>query len=53
MFAWVQANWGLVFGVLFAIDQLLASIPSIKANSVFQVIGGLLSASAPPKPPAA
>lgn len=49
--AWIQANWSLVFGVLFAIDQLLAAIPSIKANSVFQLIGGILSATAP-KPPA-
>lgn len=49
--AWITANWGLVFAVLFSVDQLLASVPAIKANSVFQLIGSLLMATAP-KPPA-
>lgn len=49
--AWLQANWGLVFAGLFALDQLLAAIPAIKANSVFQLVTNLLL-SFKPGPPA-
>jgi hypothetical protein len=32
----------IVFGCLFAIDQALAAIPSVKSNSVFQLISAIL-----------
>lgn len=32
----------LIFGVLFGIDQALALIPGIKANSVFQAVYNIL-----------
>jgi hypothetical protein len=51
MVAWLQANAAVIFGVLFALSEALALIPSVKANSVFQLIFGWLSAEA--KPPAA
>ena len=47
MIAWIQTNWGLVFAVLFAVDQILAAIPSFESNSVFQFITGLIASAAP------
>lgn len=47
MIAWITANYGVVFGVLFAIDQMLAAIPAFKSNSVFQFIANLIASSAP------
>jgi hypothetical protein len=35
-------QWVLIVGALLAISEVLASIPSIKANSIFQIIVGLL-----------
>lgn len=40
--AWLQANLGMVFGVLWGISESLAMIPGVKANSVFQAIYNLL-----------
>lgn len=48
MFAWLQANYGIVLAGLFALDQVLAAIPSIAANSVFQLISGWLVALVKP-----
>lgn len=36
----------LILGVLFGIDQILAHIPSVKANCVFQVITNILTSLA-------
>lgn len=33
-----------IFAALFSLSEALAQIPSIKANSVFQLIHGLLTA---------
>lgn len=33
----------MVFGVLFGISEALAQIPQVKANSVFQVLAGILA----------
>lgn len=52
MLAWLQANWGVVFAALFALDQVLAMIPSIESNSTFQLISNVIK-SLGPKPPAA
>lgn len=36
--AWVQAHSAIILGILFAVSEGLALIPSVKANSVFQLI---------------
>jgi hypothetical protein len=51
--AWIQEHWGLVFGVLFAVDNLLAAMPNVASNSVFQLIANLIAALGPKPPPAA
>ena len=43
----------IVFGVLWAVCEGLAQIPAIKANSVFQLISGLLAKIGQPKLPQA
>lgn len=45
--AWLQANSGMIFGVLFGLSETLALIPSIKSNSVFQLIFNFLQSIAP------
>jgi len=40
--AWIMEHSQYIFAVLFAVSELLAQIPSVKANSIFQlVVGGL------------
>lgn len=34
----IISNWGVIATALLAISEVLALIPSIKANSVFQLI---------------
>jgi TctA family transporter len=43
MIAFIMANKAIILGILFGISELLAAIPGIKANSIFQLIFGLLS----------
>lgn len=38
-------NWGVIATALLAISEVLALIPSVKANSIFQVIVGWLTKS--------
>ena len=38
MFGLTQEQWLLIAGALFAISEVLALIPSVKSNSVFQLI---------------
>jgi len=38
----VLANKTVILGLLFAISEVLALIPSINGNSVFQVIYGFI-----------
>lgn len=40
--AWLQANWGLIVTVLFGLSEVLALVPGIKSNSVFQLIYNFL-----------
>lgn len=50
--AWLSANWGLIVSILFGLSEVLAQIPAVKANSVFQLIVNLLKSakdSATPK----
>ena len=42
VFDWLKSNWGMIAAILFLVSELLAQIPSIKANSVFQLIFGFL-----------
>ena len=44
----VVNNWGLIATVLFLISEILAQIPSVKSNSIFQLIVGLLKPKTPP-----
>ena len=41
--AWLQANYAIVISVLFGISEILGGIEVIKANSVYQLIFGILS----------
>jgi hypothetical protein len=43
---WLSANWGFIALALFAISEILAQIPAIAANSVFQLIFGWLKGQA-------
>lgn len=46
---WVLANKAVLLGVLFVLSEGLALVPSVKANSVFQLIfGWLQKEQAPP-----
>lgn len=40
--AWLQANWAMIVTVLFGISEVLALIPGIKSNSVFQLVYNFL-----------
>jgi hypothetical protein len=42
MILWLQANWGMILGVLWGFSEALALIPAVKANSVFQLIWSAL-----------
>lgn len=47
----ILANKAVILGFLFALSELLALNPSIKANSVFQLIVNAVK-QALPQPPA-
>lgn len=40
--AWLQANAALVLALLFGLSETLALIPSVKSNSVFQLVASAL-----------
>ena len=42
VFAFLSQNKGVILGALFGISELLAFIPKVKANSIFQLIFGVL-----------
>lgn len=42
LIAFVTANKAVILGGLLGISELLALIPSIKANSIFQLLTGFL-----------
>ena len=41
-FKFIQNNWAVIATILFLLSELLAQIPRVKANSVFQLIFGFL-----------
>lgn len=38
MIKFVQDNWGIIASVLLGVSELLGNIPSVKSNSVFQLL---------------
>ena len=40
--AFFMANKVVIFAALFAISEVLAAIPSVKANSIFDMVVGFL-----------
>lgn len=47
---WVQSGTGVAVIVgLLALSESLASIPAVQANSIFQLVAGLLKKFAPVK----
>lgn len=38
----IVANKEIVLGLLLALSEVLALVPQVKANSVFQLVAGLL-----------
>jgi len=43
-------NKALILGLLFALSEVLALFPAVKANSVFQLIFGWLQTTTAPAP---
>jgi hypothetical protein len=50
MLAVLQANFGMIMAVLFALSEALALIPGVKSNSVFQLVFNALKAIVQPAP---
>ena len=38
MIQWLIDNKAIILGVLWGVSEALASIPSVKANSIFQLV---------------
>lgn len=47
MIQFIIDNKVIILGFLFALSEILALIPSVKANSIFQLILGLLQKAQP------
>lgn len=43
----VQEHGALIFGVLWAMSELLAAIPGVQSNSIFQLVMNVLKALKP------
>jgi len=41
----ITQNWDVILGALLAVSEILALIPSIKANSIFQLVFGWLKSN--------
>lgn len=48
-FQFVQDNWAVIATVLLGLSELLGNIPAVKANSIFQLLTGLLKKEAEKK----
>lgn len=40
---WCVDNQMLILGALWAVSELLSSVPSVKSNGVFQLISNILN----------
>jgi len=47
--SFLQENWAAIIVALLAVSEVLALIPKVKANSVFQLVVGLLKGLMPKK----
>jgi hypothetical protein len=45
----IQENWGAIAAALLAVSEVLAAIPAIKSNSVFQLLVELVKKLSPKK----
>lgn len=45
----IQENWGLIATALLAISEVLGAVPSIKSNSVYQLLVELVKKLSPKK----
>lgn len=43
-------NLAIIFAILFGISEVLGNVPSIKANSIFQMIKSILASLAGKNP---
>lgn len=46
--AWIQTNWAVIATALLGVSEVLALVPAIKANSIFQLILNFLTSSTKP-----
>jgi hypothetical protein len=46
MFDFITENWAIIATALFALSEVLALIPSIKSNGIFDLIFNLLKKAA-------
>lgn len=47
MLIWLQANYGYVLAAVVALDTVLAQIPSLAANSTFQLFANAVKSLLP------
>lgn len=43
MLVFLHAHAALIMGVLFGMDEVLAQIPQVKANSTYQLVSGIIA----------
>jgi hypothetical protein len=48
---WIWNNWGMIATALFGVSEVLANIPAIKSNGVFQAIYNILRKIVKKTPP--
>lgn len=41
--SWIASHGPLILGALLALSEILAEIPGVKANSIFQLVVGFLT----------
>jgi len=49
VFNFLVANKLVIIGALLACSEVLALIPSVKSNSIFEILVGVLQKFVPPK----
>lgn len=52
MLAWLQSNYLILIGIIYwVLNEIVAANPSLKSNSLFQVVMGVLGSLGPKTPP--
>lgn len=50
--SWLASNWQYLLGIiLFVLNEVVAANPSLKSNSIFQLVMGVLGSLGPKSPP--